>query len=342
MSGRFVFGLDQVAGAEYVLPLLAKWRTDAGAPAFAVYASEAAARLCERRGIAVHQTLGGWAEVAQAALAEGGTQAAVLTATLNSPLERAFVEACAERGVPTVKLVDTWVNVAQRFQERPWPDWILTTDESMSRRLLQVGLAAEQVIVVGQPFLESKLLAGRTRLADSPPRAVAVTQPIRRHYGASLGYDEVSFIRACVETWRDLGRAPDTLSILAHPSQEVSTYRGVVPEEISVLHGIALDEVPHNLVLGMFSSLLFESSLSGVRSISVQLAARGAEPTPWDDPGLVPVARNKPDLEALLRAGTEPLSCLENRETIREAMRGSVDRLHEFLVERLPVTKPLP
>jgi len=219
---------------------------------------------------------------------------ALLTGTsMRTERDAAFWAGAAERGVPSLALLDHWRNYSERFTvERPFdrmPDVIAVMDAAAARECERRGCPPERLRVTGHPHLDSLTPAtpaerrrARRELGVEAGRRVVVfaSEPLSRHYGRSsaeplyLGYAEHESLAAVRDALAELDPAA-LLLVKLHPLEESGTFVDLVDRggpEIRVLRAyppratIAAADV----VTGMTSTFLLEAVLMGAPALSVR------------------------------------------------------------------------
>lgn len=227
----------------------------------------------------------------------------VLTGTSFKPERDAlFWRAAAARGIPTIALVDHWVNYAERFSiEEPFdalPDVVAVMDEVTAQRLRELGCPAERVRVSGQPYFDELAAEGaavgreeaRRELGIETDRTVVVfaSEPQARYSGSSpehpgyLGYTEHDVLALLRRSLAEA--APDAILIVKlHPLEDSHAFHeladGAGAPAVRVLrtypptHLISAADV----VVGMTSVFQLESAVMGIPTLSLRPGGRKDE-----------------------------------------------------------------
>lgn len=330
------FALDQVAGAEYVLPFLldpvcraaTRWRIFAATPASTVLA---------RHGIPFDLMLAPDADAIGRWFAADQPSACVASTSSESTLERAFIRAAQAHRVPTAQLIDNWVNYTERFRvggETLYPDHILTLDEDARERMVRDGIPADRIRIIGQPYLEHTLTHQPDDGGGSRSKVLVITQPITKFYQRSLGYDQWDFVAMCLDAWAAAGGAPGVVEVNVHPAEEVADYQRLLAERRSPARALkqanlAFGDYAH--FLGMFSSVLLQGVLHRVATASVQPAAVGPDKCVLSEIGIIPRFTDLPTLTAYLR---RPIAA-PDPSRLEGVVLGSAQRLKHFLLKEL-------
>ena len=339
-----LFVTDQVAGAEYIAPLLGKWKRE-GRRDWRVLASPASSACLDRNELE-HQVLTDpTLELAAESVQRLSPDRAVVSTSVASALERSFVEVLTSRRIPCAQLVDNWVNYSRRFEfTRPdgstsmlLPHRILTLDESAKQAMVAEGLPAHAIEIIGQPNWEFQWRSELERPVEARPgTALLITQPISQFFAKDLGYDELDFVRTFLESWRSFGFAWSMVDILVHPSESDAAYAPVftaLNATPRIVRGPDIRLGEYSLIAGMFSSMLIQGLLERVPTISVQPAAVGADRCFLSEAGFVLRMLSGSDLTDFLAggwaAGSESTS--DGIRRLESVVDGSLERLEAFL-----------
>jgi hypothetical protein len=297
-------------------------------------------------------------ETQVAALLERERPDVVLTGTSFKPdRDVLFWRAGAARGVPTVALVDHWVNYLERFSiERPFdalPDVVAVMDDVTAQRLCDLGCPAERVRVTGQPYFDQLAAEGaavgrdeaRRELGIDPDRIVVVfaSEPQARYCGASsddpgyLGYTEHDVVallrRALAEVARDA-----ILIVKLHPLEDPDAFH-----ELADMTGVPAIRVlrtypPAHLisaadvVVGMTSVFQLESAVMGVPTLSLRPGGREDEFFLEVHRGLIETVLDPANAAPALRRALDraPLALDAPRPSFGE---GAIERLSALVYE---------
>lgn len=328
------FALDQVAGAEYVLPFLLDPECRA-AVRWRIFAAQPAATVLSRHGIAFDLTPEPDFDATVKLFATERPTGCLASTSSESKLERAFIRAARAAHVPCAQLIDTWVNYLERFRvagETLYPDYILTLDEAARTRMIEVGIPADLIRIIGQPYLEHTLAPAPERGSHS--RVLLLSQPVDRYYQKTLGYDQWDFLAACLEAWERSGGDSGALEVNVHPAEDVAAYQRFLSDRGSVAKArkqsdLAFGEYRH--FLGMFTSVLMQGVLHGVATASVQPGALGPDKCVLSEYGMIPRFTDVASLAGYLR---RPVAAAD-ASRLKSVVLGSGARLKRFMFEEL-------
>jgi hypothetical protein len=341
-----LFAVDQVAGAEYIFPLLEKWRKDEPQLKWKVYASPVSSAFLKKKEIPHEELPSVSTELVEAILNQNQFTRALLSTSQGSVLEREFLKALKSRKIPAFQLVDNWVNFRKRFEHSGepspiYPDRILTLDEAAKDTMIQEGIPSHLIEIVGQPYFEYQSKIYRTHPITTQARGtLLVTQPVSRFYEKRLGYDELSFTEAVLEAWKNLRWDWRDLALIVHPAENKEAYRNLLGRYSSEIAWISSENLnlkrDYALVLGMFSSLMVQSVMAGVPCASVQIGGVGEDLCFLSRNHYIPKLTTPQELEDFLRnSKKEPGKPTSASERFVKTFDGSCLRLEKLLLNQI-------
>jgi hypothetical protein len=333
-----------VAGAEYLTPLLNKWKKE-GRHDWKVLSSPVSSTFLTRHDLP-HEVISSCSdEIAKSWIDRISPDSALVSTAMDSALESCFVRELTRRRITCAQLIDNWVNLSRRFQiteaggtfSTLLPDWILTLDETAKTRMVAEGLPLNKIRIIGQPHWESCLQKSREEsVKPGPGLALMVTQPISHFYGKSLGYDQFDFVRCCVKSWDSLGIDLERLHLLIHPSEDVSSYDDLLAQgggkKIQIVQNSTLRLKRYSLVMGMFTSVLIQCLIERVPALSVQPGAIGEDRCFLSENGFIPRSLSNEELTPHLHKVLSTFqNCHETAARFESIVEGSLARLEAFL-----------
>ncbi len=329
-----LFVVDQVAGAEYILPLLCKW-SEESYNEWKVVCSPVAASFLGRYEIDCVILNTPTIENVQEIIDQCKPKIAVLSSSSDSLLEEFFLLELKQRSIPSCKFIDTWVNYSKRF-EKSYPDKILTIDQKAKDEMIAENIPEELIEIVGQPYFEFCMSLGDAKTSKTIEDSVLlITQPVSRYYGVGLGYDEKSFVSTCLDSWQDLNRDFSKLNILVHPTEECRWYQETALKysaDIRILRGDVCDVRAYSLVVGMFSSVMVQSFLAGVSTVSLQPGADGEDMSFLSRHGYVQRFTTRGDFYNYLNDFSDCRDRdLSGVSDLQSSLKGSCMRLENFI-----------
>ena len=132
----------------------------------ATVAGQPAAEMFQDAGFAGAVSSGSWAEhlaLAVESIRIYAPELIVVATSMKAGVDAALVRAAREVGLPTVCVLDAWVNYRERFMGpdngtlRPdaIPDLITVMDDFAVREMVDLGFASKALKVVGQPAFDA-------------------------------------------------------------------------------------------------------------------------------------------------------------------------------------------
>lgn len=211
----------------------------------------------------------------------------VFTATSRGwSLEKKIIRLAEKNNVPTVSLVEYWSNYWSRFiykKERKnvkyLPDKIIVVDTLMKKQMLREGFPISHIKNLGNPHFETFIIKHEVRKKIKKRLSILfISQPLRRAHkeNKNLKFDEYGVLEDVLNILKKINKKDWFLTILLHPLEKADKYNNLLSS--SGKKNIKVDQFSSikklikksDLVLGMNSMVLFQSSLSGISTISYQ------------------------------------------------------------------------
>jgi len=285
------------------------------------HAKGPAARRLAEMGVACHAFEGDHTQVVSeldADLLLAGTSA-------TDCFELDAISAFAARGLPTLAVLDYPANYAQRFRRGARdgfvaPDFVVTLDETSADAMVSLGISADRILPLGQPYL------GWLLRRDARRQTTRHHQGQRRILFASQpDAHELEALRLVVASLAELDRRPE-LTLRFHPRQTERTASLAYLADAGI-DAIVDDQTPtlacleaHDVVLGITSMILIEAALLGRPTASV-LAGEVDDPLAAIRPGLIPALRSSAEVRRFLEASPRPPATSPFRRAQRDADR---------------------
>lgn len=152
----------------------------------------------------------------------------------SSTLEYDALLRARERGLPSVTVLDHWVNYATRLTRdgrMALPDTVWVTDDDALRMARQTFSSTPIVLVPNLLLAEIReLFAEQEVIAEPGDRVLVVCEPISEHYPAgsaaaiALGYDEMDALDFLLANISLMSADVRRVTIRPHPSEQVDKY----------------------------------------------------------------------------------------------------------------------
>jgi len=212
----------------------------------------------------------------------------LLTGTSHyAPFEQALWQIAAARSVPTLAVLDQWMNIGPRFTAGR-PDFVTVLDPQQRPELIAIGFRSDHILDMGHPWL-AQLAATGSAAAHRPrsgARVLFASEPIRddvaKGANAPFGFDEFDAFMLVRDAAAEVARRGSDVSLVAkcHPYEDARAFAARVEslqpvDRLTVLvsdgASPALEAVRDaDLVTGISSMILIEAMVLGRAVISVQ------------------------------------------------------------------------
>ena len=360
---RIVAVAGDPGGARALAPVIELLRSRDGTELRAIAYSHAT-DVWRKRHIAFDPAVLGEPDV-RSAMRTFDPQALLVATSANGiDLEKAFIAAANELGVPSVAVLDFWSNYRLRFEDNSGtlqlPTMIAVMDGHARDDMVALGFPAGRIVVTGQPALgelpldpPERIIAVRafTRsalgIAESEKFILFASQPLAAG-PVEWGYSERTVIPALIAVLARIGRRRGEklhLVIRPHPREVVSEWaspdEAVLSVQTSTI-GEGLDvAMAADLVTGMTTVLLVEACLAGCLVASLQPGLSRDDPLPTNRLGASKAVYSEAVLESvteeLLYSPTARSTVLGRAATLQQdrAAAANVERLILSLIDQV-------
>lgn len=244
----------------------------------------------------------------------------VFTATsFNSNLERLVIRFANERQIPTASILDYWSNYSQRFSYDGivvYPQVIFVADVKMAQECKEAVEGAAQVIISGNPHLQSlttTIAKRRTVMNEKNPlRRVRFFSENIHHYYPHKTVNELTIVTDLIQYLHRYAWLGEVL-IRPHPMESRDVWSSFIKTHTAPSQGIqlGLDVTPFNdvltdnfIALGLTSMALLETAVCGIPTFSYQIGvpqSDGYFMLPYQEYGIVQV-RDAAEIPSMLDA----------------------------------------
>lgn len=235
-----------------------------------------------------------------AALVEQGVDVLVFSVNVKDEWPLKIARAAKKAGIPTIHVLDYWSNYLKRMQLDNdvvfMPDVYVVPDDYARRQAIREGVSSDCIQVLGQPALADTVLQYEANASRSMGEILGehfvpgeknvflfVSETVQMDQGRSLdenpgfrGYTEQDAMRILVDAL-GLMEAKARVIVLPHPREDINALAEFWHDIGGCKYGEVLrarqgrDFLPYaTAVIGMSSTLLYESWLLGVPVASVQ------------------------------------------------------------------------
>lgn len=222
--------------------------------------------------------------------------------------EKYIWKAARELEIPTIAILDQWINYGIRFSnynineislfERDkicsfLPNIICAMDEYAKKEMILDGIPEERIVVCGQPYFESLIknkvemnqkekLIQKYGINDDEILIIFASEPITQAYGVDyFGYTQKTILNNLVIALKDLKENINKkifLIIRPHPKEDEENYFEYEKNSDNNIKYVIDKESPArilleraNLVCGITSMFLIESVILNKPTLSIQI-----------------------------------------------------------------------
>lgn len=190
-------------------------------------------------------------------------------------------------GVPSVYVLDFWLNYWQRFTTEAkdfthLPTRICAMDNIARDEMIAEGFPPEKIVVTGNPHFDH-FADAITRDKEDPERILFVSQPLKDVANmpgfSSIGYDEYVVIRDLAHTLETLPTGYH-VAIRLHPKEPREKYAEYLGSRVMRDPEETLEQALSRagLVIGMSSPVLIQAAAANKRVISYEPGLIGTDP----------------------------------------------------------------
>ena len=292
---KILMGTNEQGGAECLAPV-AKHLLAAGHDVL-LYSGKSCAAIFTRSNLKctiVHDTAPDMQEWASAILQSEAN--VVVTGILGKKtnLDYTLIQAAKSLQVPTVCLLDSWLQYRDRLfdSHHPsdvyWPTKLTVMDESSCEELKKIEFPADRIVVTGHPKFD-ELFGLKKKRTDAKARQnlkrkyglpaeesvlVFFSQPLSKYYSKlELGYDEYDVVNMLFASYLKLPNPKVGLIIKEHPLKPtLARTEEYLPPGVQILKSGDTDEllVLSDVVLGMSTTVLVHAALLEIPVLNIQ------------------------------------------------------------------------
>lgn len=245
-----------------------------------------------------------------------------------------------EMGIPTIAILDQWMNYGIRFSRYTQaqseafnsekkleflPSKIFVMDKTAKNEAIEEGIDADRIIITGQPYFETVLnrwktidsediIRKRYKIPSDQFVILFVSEPLSKVFNQTnhtkhyYGYTEHSIFSELINALEDisskLSQIPKVI-VRNHPKEDPDSFSKYISKNqknIIVDNSSDVFELVKmaNLVVGMSSMLLIESAILGKNILSVQIGISKKDPFILNRMGITSNITNRIDLGRML------------------------------------------
>lgn len=254
--------------------------------------------------------------------------------------EKYLWKASGELGIPSMAILDQWLNYGIRFSlhavheieeytrnpARPFlPTRIVAPDAYAQREMIEAGLPEERIVVCGHPYLEAissyhsepgsiALFNEAHHLTEDDYVVVFASEPMSKTYGDEAlrywGYNELTILSSLVEALNDAADEalrPIILIVRPHPKEGQEHFLEILGRCRNVRWLFDTESLPWtlmnraDLVCGMSSMFLIESVILRRTVLSIQIGLSRENPFVLDRRNILKSILTEDELNAQLK-----------------------------------------
>jgi len=342
----------QAGSARALVPVIHRWR-ESRRGHFFIVAYPQAAGVFREAGLECVEAAGNGMEV----FVEGPEL--LLTGTSWQPeIESALWQKAAERGIPSLAILDNWNSVSRRFTApvggaayNSLPDRVAVMDEFTRAAMVEAGCPSGCVRVTGQPALDGfsnpeafSRMAARERLGVEmeKPILLFVSEALQTFFGESgeldvrFGYDDEVVLADVLEALSEPEAERFSMVVKLHPAETVDRASPVLARYPDISSRVVRESgqdwaAAANLVVGTTSILLLEAALMGRKVCSHRPNARSGSPMLEANRGRITETRTGGELRAWLN-GADRIPGNAARAKVADSAAENVCVLMETLI----------
>ena len=354
-------------GAEALAPVLAD--LEANNAVAKVYAYRQAQSVWAARGLSYTALSEQTDEVACANILRQDQPDLLLTSTsVNGvDLERKFTAAAKVSGIPSLAVLDMWSNYRSRFSNESGDlaflaDRVAVMDERAKTEMVAEGIAEERLVITGQPAFEDiaswkkaapsdlrQTVRAALEISETDLLVVFGSQPISSLLGSDpsapdhIGYTERTVILLLIEALENIGNALHrqiALLIRPHPREVTDSFTWMPATKIQILVSSRFHRreiaLAADVVTGMNSAFLIESSCLGCPTVSLQPGLRQHDTLPSGGFGVIHAIYDSIEIQPVLQQfllnkpsaqpRSEPSQAQSAKDNILTLIRGMILR----------------
>jgi hypothetical protein len=209
----------------------------------------------------------------------------IVTGTGSTEIERHLWQIGAQESIPTIGLLESWVNVSRRFvrnQINIQPQALGVPDRQLQQEIMAADWCSADVAVIGQPHLQTQtqtLIKKRSKRQPSKQRRIVFFSEIMPDETSAnwRGYNQFNVAEGILSELKDDNNI--FLTFRLHPREDPSIWHDWFQAQgypDGGLNLISIDDNPEDLlinadlVIGMTTMMLLEAHLLGIPCLSLQ------------------------------------------------------------------------
>ncbi|MCL4469614.1 MAG: CDP-glycerol glycerophosphotransferase family protein [Gammaproteobacteria bacterium] len=244
-------------------------------------------------------------------------------------LEKRFIVAARQLGIPSMSVLDFWSNYALRFSDESGnlcylPDRIAVMDELARDEMVAAGIAGSRIVITGHPTLDGldvyrQSFSSKRRCALRESLGVAPDDWLVLYASQPPTFSDLD--DTTLPPWLDRLRTVNvllgalavlaqsrgkcvTLLIRPHPRESGEIYRGLVHETVRIVVSGAGDSrdlaLAADAIVGMTTMFLVEARHLGRPTLSIRLDLPLPDDFPPSRSGLIRAVYREEDVASVM------------------------------------------
>ena len=220
----------------------------------------------------------------------------LVTSIGRHPLEKMLLNRANDLGIPSFHIFDAWYDyiprIAETFGGIEAPEKIIVLDRFAADEMVAAGISENKLAICGHPPWE--------QIKFSPPqhsqRKILVVDQVfsLEKENLKLGFDDERFIEAVANSIITSFEGTVETVFVQHPRRQ--SLPSNLPKDWRIDHFEDINLSSFGLVIGAFSSLMIESYLIGIPTVSIQPDMLGNDRSILSRRGLISMSTNVIDL----------------------------------------------
>ncbi len=182
----------------------------------------------------------------------------ICSLTINSYIQKKIIDSCKSQKIPTIGILDFWVNIRERFffknKQKILPDKILNIDHFTKKKLLRLGISENKIITVGHPYFENiEKIKFRT---FKQKNILFISQPINKNNKIKFKLNKNFFIN---NYFRLSKKIDQKLIFILHPDINISKKN---KSKIGPIDTLNIEKLKKSIgIIGLYSSVIVSALL---------------------------------------------------------------------------------
>lgn len=229
--------------------------------------------------------------------------------SLGDTIDKKIRRYCEAGGVPTIYVMDTWVNYWWRFGDEIKKNdflssrtYICVVDDKMKKEMIAEGFPASRIKITGNPYFNT-FTKDITDKKNKKNKILFISQKLKNNGGQKWPYDEFVVLEDLLKVLEEI-ILPHKLMVRLHPQEKQGKFDYLLSRykfSYDKMRDVKKSLSSSGLVIGMNSVVLFQAALAGKKVISYQPYLRGKDCLVSNRMGLSKLVTDKDKFTVLLK-----------------------------------------